>query len=226
MGFLRNRATVSFALVAAGLTVGGCSGSGNTSAAEQPTAGSSPTLAACTSTFLGMSLGHRTGTTTMTQAIDLTNNGTSACVLDGYPGVDLMGVAHGLSQYTWTLRWATAPHSPVTLKAGGTAHFDVVYLPATATTAVKPTTAVTPSPKATPSAKSTPGGKPGPSGKPTATKSPSPPSPPADIEVLDISITLPNTYSQDEVAWVARLVLQDKDTQAQTYVTPFVAGSA
>jgi pyruvate/2-oxoglutarate dehydrogenase complex dihydrolipoamide acyltransferase (E2) component len=213
--------------VAAGLAVGGCSGSGRTSAADLPAAAGSPTLAACTSTFLGMSLGHRSGTATITQALNLTNNGQTSCVLDGYPGVNLVGEAHGLNQYTWTLRWATAPHSPVTLAPGGTAHFDVVYLPASSAPAAS-TSPATPATTTAAAARSTtpsPKSSAAKSAKPTATKPAAPPSPPVDIDVLDITITLPNTYSQDETAWNARLVLQDNDAHAQTYVTPFVAGS-
>ena len=246
MGLLRNRVTAaSCAFAAAGLTVGGCSDSGTTSAAVQATAAASSTPGPCASTYLAMTLGHHSGTTTVTQAVNLTNNGTSACVLDGYPGVNLVGVAHGVSQYTWTLQWATARHSPVTLEPGGSAHFYVVYVPAgskavggkaTATPTVAPTGATSAkasvkasaSPKVSAKATSKAGTKPASTAKASVapSKSVATASPVVDIEVLDISITLPNTYSQDEAAWNAHLVLQDKVAHAQTYVTPFVPGTA
>jgi hypothetical protein len=189
-----------------------------------------------------MTLGRHSGTTTVTQAVDLMNNGTSACVLNGYPGVNLVGVAHGVNQYTWTLQWATAPHSPVTLEPGGSAHFSVVYVPAgakavggKATVSAAPTGSASvkatakPSVKASAVAKVTTkaSAKAGSTAKASVapSKSAATASPVFDIEVLDISITLPNTYSQDEAAWNASLVLQDKVAHAQTYVTPFVPGA-
>ncbi|MBR7834017.1 DUF4232 domain-containing protein [Actinospica durhamensis] len=191
-----------------------------------------------------MTLGHHSGTTTVTQAVDLMNNGTSACVLDGYPGVNLVGVAHGVSQYTWTLQWGTARHSPVTLEPGGSAHFYVVYLPAGAKAVGGKATASAAAPAASASAKAGSGASTKASASPKASakattkasstakasvapsKSAATASAVVDIEVLNISITLPNTYSQDEAAWNARLVLQDKVAHAQTYVTPFIPGTA
>ena len=255
MGFLRNRVTVvSCAFTAAGLAVGGCSSSGTQSAAGVTTATASSTPAPCTSTYLAMTVGHRSGTATVTQAMDLTNNGTTACVLDGYPGVNLVGNARGLSQYTWTLQWASLAHSPVTLEPGGTAHFTVVYLPAAAKTtgtatatatatgtaaakasksaaasssvSTSPKASAKASPKASATAKATTTAKAGAKASATPSKNATTASAVEDIEVLDISITLPNTFSQDETAWDARLVLQDKVAHAQTYVTPIVPGAA
>jgi Protein of unknown function (DUF4232) len=243
LGFVGNRTiTAGLAVAATALGVGGCSSSGHAAVADAGTASSTSGVQACTDTFLGMSLGRRSGTTTVTQAVNVTNNGTTACVLDGYPGVNLIGAAHGVSQYTWTLQWATLSHTPVTLEPGGMAHFNVVYLAAAGSSG---TAMASGSPSASPATtgKSGADGKSGATGvtatksasakttvKATATatpgKSASPKSAPVDIEVLNITITLPNTYTQDRMAWYAEMVLQDKVEHAQTYVTPFVAGGA
>ena len=61
--------------------------------------------------------------------MDLTNKGSSACTMDGFPGVDLVGVARGKQNYSWSLARLPGRHSKVRLKPGGTAHFEVVYLP-------------------------------------------------------------------------------------------------
>lgn len=233
MGFLRNRVTaVSCVVVAAGLTVSSCSGSGRSAAVAVATARGTAGAAPCTATFVAMSTGHRSGTKTVSQAINLTNNGTTACVLDGYPGVNVIGRAHGQNQYVWTMRWATTAHSPITLQPGATAHFSVVYeaaadsggstgmatptATASAAASVKATTTTKPKTAATAKAGT----------KATPSKSATPASPPADIDVLDITITLPNTFSQDQMAWYADMVLEDKDTNSLAHVTPIVAGSA
>jgi hypothetical protein len=182
--------------------------------------------------------------------MNVINNGTTACVLDGYPGVNLIGVAHGQSRYTWTLQWATVSHSPVTLEPGASAHFDVVYAEAaeggmgTPSVGATATATASASPvKSAVASKTTTPAKPAVSGKATApakgaaasgkasvaatvSQSAAAKSVPESIEVLDITITLPNTYTQDQMAWYAEIVLQDKVAHAQTYVTPFVAGAA
>jgi hypothetical protein len=63
------------------------------------------------------------------RAVDMTNTGPSACMMDGFPGVDLVGLARGQQDYTWSLVRQKASYSPVTLQPGGTAHFNLVYLP-------------------------------------------------------------------------------------------------
>jgi hypothetical protein len=60
--------------------------------------------------------------------VDLTNKGSSACTMDGFPGVDLVGVVNGQQNYTWPLARSSASYSEVTLQPGGTAHFDLTYL--------------------------------------------------------------------------------------------------
>jgi hypothetical protein len=69
-----------------------------------------------------------------TQVVDLTNEGASACTMEGFPGVDLVGVApDGEANYTWSLQRvspaaASEIHrgfTKVTLRPGGTAHFDL-----------------------------------------------------------------------------------------------------
>jgi hypothetical protein len=82
---------------------------------------------------LSLALGARTSgsRSQTTQTVDLTNQGPSACTMDGFPGVDLVGVARGQQDYRWSLARRPGGHSKVRLRPGGTAHFDVIYLPAT-----------------------------------------------------------------------------------------------
>jgi hypothetical protein len=62
----------------------------------------------------------------------MTNSGSSACTMDGFPGVDLVGVANGQQNYSWPLVRQVVSYSEVTLQPGGTAHFDLMYLPVAA----------------------------------------------------------------------------------------------
>jgi hypothetical protein len=80
---------------------------------------------------LSFALGAKTGAAgrQMTQIVDLTNKGSAACAMTGFPGVDLVGVANGQPNYTWSLARSSARYVQVTLQPGGTAHFDLVYLP-------------------------------------------------------------------------------------------------
>lgn len=101
---------------------------------QQPVAASSGSK--CQPANLGFTLGANTRGTTTTQVVDLTNHGSSACTMEGFPGVDLVGVANGQENYTWPLVRASLTNareshqgiSKVTLQPGGTAHFDLRYL--------------------------------------------------------------------------------------------------
>jgi len=138
-------------LTAAGFVVAGCSTSSSSSpAASAPTpaassaapaashsaspASSQPAQAAgsttCQTANLSYALGTATGTSAQrTQAVTLTNKGSSACTLDGFPGVNLTGIANGQQNYTWSLVRQSVSYSVVTLQPGGTAHFGLIYLP-------------------------------------------------------------------------------------------------
>jgi hypothetical protein len=63
------------------------------------------------------------------QPVDLTNTGQGACTLTGFPGVDMVGLARGQQDYTWSLVRQSVSYSQVTLQPGGTAHFTVIYVP-------------------------------------------------------------------------------------------------
>lgn len=141
----------SVGLLAAGCSSGGSSGSTSspattgtssssaTQATTQATATASATAtaqaagatAACTVSVLSVTLGAKTGTgdEQTTQTVVLANKGTSACTMDGFPGVDLVGAANGQKNYSWPLTRSSAAYSTVTLKAGDSAHFELVYLP-------------------------------------------------------------------------------------------------
>ncbi|HXT94475.1 MAG TPA: DUF4232 domain-containing protein [Trebonia sp.] len=150
-------ATVSICIVGAGLLAAGCSSSSSssspatsatasagpatTSAAAAAASSSAATTPApaqpaasttdCTVSVLSFALGAKTGAAGMqtTQVVDLTNKGSTACTMNGFPGVDLVGTANGQANYTWPLARSSASHSQVTLQPGGTAHFNLMYLP-------------------------------------------------------------------------------------------------
>jgi Protein of unknown function (DUF4232) len=69
----------------------------------------------------------------------MTNKSASACTMQGFPGVDLVGVANGQQNYTWSMARASASFASqshqgiakVTLRPGQTAHFQLRYLPGT-----------------------------------------------------------------------------------------------
>lgn len=143
-------------LVATGFIVTGCgpssgssAGSPSSAASSAAPASSAPQSAArpasspssqqgqaagggatCQANALSYALGAVSGTPTQrTQVVDLTNKGTAACTLQGFPGVDLHGSANGKQGYTWSLERQSARYAPVTLQPGQTAHFSIIYLP-------------------------------------------------------------------------------------------------
>jgi hypothetical protein len=121
-----------------GSTAQAGAGTSTPASSQQPqTAGSG---SRCQPANLSFTLGAKIGgtaTTQPTQVMDLTNEGSSACTMEGFPGVDLVGVADGQENYTWPLVRSSASYareshqgiSEVTLQPGGTAHFDLRYLP-------------------------------------------------------------------------------------------------
>jgi hypothetical protein len=155
--FMRFRmsAAVAIGVAAAGVMVAGCSSASSgsalggpaTTAAATPTATASPATASsrppqaagngngstCAAANLSYALGARTGDASQAiQAVNLTNKGSSACTLAGFPGVNLVGAADGKQDFTWSLVRQSARYSMVTLRPGQAAHFSLVYLPAAA----------------------------------------------------------------------------------------------
>jgi len=157
MRFRKSTAAVACVL-AAGLAVGGYEFARHSGSSGGPAANASPSVragigssaaAASTGTRAGTQAGAAHGTcqpgdlsfalgakttssgsqSQATQVVELTNKGSSACSLDGFPGVDLIGVARGQQNYRWSLARQSGGHSKVRLRPGGTAHFDVTYLP-------------------------------------------------------------------------------------------------
>ncbi|WP_329403432.1 DUF4232 domain-containing protein [Streptomyces melanogenes] len=139
------------AVVAAGLTLGGCGGdhSGEASATSSvprasasgatsdgggspaPTPSGSGAAASggrCRTADLGFAIvpTSRAKNPNIQYAltITLTNKGATSCVMTGYPGVDLAG------PLTWSLARQTAvqPHR-VTVRPGATTTFNIFYLP-------------------------------------------------------------------------------------------------
>jgi hypothetical protein len=111
------------------------SASANASTGASPTASSAQGAQAaaggeCQAANLTFKLGLSSlDSTESAQVVDLTNSGSTSCTMDGFPGVDLVGVADGQTSYTWSLVRQSISYSPVTLQPGGTAHFDIHFLP-------------------------------------------------------------------------------------------------
>jgi hypothetical protein len=114
--------------------------SGGTAAGSRPSApATQPAQASvtCQPASLKIALGAPAGAAGQQQtlAVDLTNAGSAACTMDGFPGVNLIGSALGKQDYTWPLTRASQSYQRVTLQPGGIAHFDIVYLPGTSSDA-------------------------------------------------------------------------------------------
>lgn len=130
---------------AAGTAGGGAGGAGqagtqapSVAASRQPAAPGS--AGRCEPASLGFALGPKVSATAATQpaqVVELTNEGSSACTMEGFPGVNLVGTAAGRKDYTWPLARASASFAreshmaiaKVTLAPGATAHFEIRYLP-------------------------------------------------------------------------------------------------
>jgi hypothetical protein len=115
-------------VAAAGIMVAAAAPAVMASAQQAQTASSART---CQTAKLRFALGASRGTSSQrTQVVKLTNKGSSACTLRGFPGVNLIGTVNGKKNYSWSLVRQSAHYSTVTLKPGGTAHFNLIYLPA------------------------------------------------------------------------------------------------
>jgi len=148
-------AAIATGLATAGLAVVGCSPSSSTAASSPVRTSPSSSTAAtgsatraaqsaspasslqapasgtCQAAQLSYTLGALSGTSQRAQVVDLTNKGSSACTLQGFPGVDLHGAANGQQNFTWSLVRQSAPYSAVTLEPGQSGHFSLIYLPGT-----------------------------------------------------------------------------------------------
>jgi hypothetical protein len=124
----RTSMAVAVGIAAAGLMVAAATPAVMASAQEVHTASSGRT---CQTAKLTFALGASSGTSSQrTQAVKLTNKGSSACTLRGFPGVNLIGTVQDKKNYSWPLVRQSLHYSTVTLKPGGTAHFNLIYLPA------------------------------------------------------------------------------------------------
>jgi Protein of unknown function (DUF4232) len=127
-------AATSAASSAAATGSAGAAGSATRAAQSASPASSQQAQASggtCQAAQLSYTLGALTGTSQRTQVVDLTNNGSSACTLQGFPGVDLHGAANGQQNYTWSLVRQSVSYAAVTLQPGQTGHFSLIYLPGT-----------------------------------------------------------------------------------------------
>lgn len=100
-------------------------------ASASPTASVASTSAAkCQPANLSLAFGAKSGSTQVVLAVDLTNKGTAACTMRGFPGVDLVGSTSSQQDYRWSLARQSTSYSKVTLQPGQAAHFNLTYLPA------------------------------------------------------------------------------------------------
>jgi len=124
----RTSTAVALGIAAAGVMVATATPAVMASAQEVHTASAGRT---CQTAKLRFALGASRGTSSQrTQVVKLTNKGSSACTLRGFPGVNLIGTVKGKKNYSWSLVRQSLHYSTVTLKPGGTAHFNLIYLPA------------------------------------------------------------------------------------------------
>jgi hypothetical protein len=118
---------VAIGVATAGFMMAGCS-----QVAASPTA--SPRGAAsagkCQPGNLSFAFGAKSGTTQVVLAVDLTNKGTAACTMQGFPGVDLVGSTSGQQSYRWSLVRQSVAYAKVTPQPRQAAHFNLTYLPA------------------------------------------------------------------------------------------------
>jgi hypothetical protein len=103
-------------------STGNAGGTGNAGSAKSTAAGK------CQPSSLSFAFGATTGMNQKKQAVDMTNTGSAACTMAGFPGVDLVGDARGQQNYTWPLERQSASYSALTLPPGGEAHFTIMYL--------------------------------------------------------------------------------------------------
>jgi hypothetical protein len=124
----RRSMTIAASIAAAGAAVAAATPAAMASSHQAQSARSSRT---CQTAKLNDTLGALRGTPAQrTQVVKLTNKGSSWCTLRGFPGVNLVGTVRGKKNYSWSLRREAVRYSTVTLKPGGTAHFNLIYLPA------------------------------------------------------------------------------------------------
>jgi hypothetical protein len=148
--------SVTVCVFASGLGVVGCSPSNSSSSAGASAAtGSDPTTQAaagtstpassheaqaqatastgrCQAANLSFSLAdnHQVAQGQQLQVVDMTNRASSACTMEGFPVVDLIGDTSSQKSYDWTLVHSSANGSAmVNLQPGATAHFDLAYVP-------------------------------------------------------------------------------------------------
>lgn len=110
---------------------GSNSGSGSTSQAGSSTSGSNSGsgYAVCQAGDLKISLaGNDKLTSQYVQWVQLANDTSTPCTMDGFAGVNLVGSASGNSNYTWPLDRDSDSYSKITLQAGESAYFGIKYL--------------------------------------------------------------------------------------------------
>jgi Domain of unknown function (DUF4232) len=128
-----------------GDAAGSAGGAGSTCQPGDLTASLGQTLGSATAATNASGGNPALGQDQYDQVVRLTNSGSTACTLSGFPGVNLEGAANGKSAYQWPLTRSATTYAKVTLQPGGSAHFGIVYLPLdsnTSGTSIKVTTII------------------------------------------------------------------------------------
>ncbi|MEV6006104.1 DUF4232 domain-containing protein [Streptomyces sp. NPDC051976] len=111
-----------------GTTTGGSGSDAKGTQSSSGTTGSAGASHTCLTAHLGFGYGPDSGAQSVGSpgavVIKLTNKGTSTCVMDGFPGVDLH-TNYGVISVPRTKR----AHHQVTLKPGASTLFDLNYMP-------------------------------------------------------------------------------------------------
>jgi len=113
------------------VSTGTAAASGSTSQAGSSTSGSNSgsSYAVCQASDLKISLaGDNKLTSQIVQWVQLSNDTSTPCTMDGFAGVNLVGSASGNSNYTWPLDRDSESYSKITLQAGESAYFGIKYL--------------------------------------------------------------------------------------------------
>jgi flagellar capping protein FliD len=108
---------------------------GTATATPQPDSGSNSGsgnsgYSTCQAGDLKISLsGQNNVSSQVIQWVQLSNDTSTPCTMDGFAGVNLVGSASGKSDYSWSLERDSESYSKITLQAGEAAYFGIKYLP-------------------------------------------------------------------------------------------------
>ena len=105
-------------------------GTSSRSAATSDSGGESSSYGICQASGLKISLdGQNKLSSQIVEWVQLSNTTSTPCTMDGFAGVNLVGSAHGESNYAWPLTRDSESYSKIVLTPGESAYFGIKYLP-------------------------------------------------------------------------------------------------